>query len=810
MSVSNVLTNCDIIMVGQQPWDVEIGSNNKNIAYEFSKNNRVLYVNYALGRASSIKYKKDPRVIKRVEVINHKTDGLTELQPNLWIYYPDVIIESINWMPGPYLYSQFNKLNNRRFANSILKAIKRLGFKNYILFNDNDMFRPFYLKEMLKPKLSIYYSRDFLLTVDYWKQHGQHIEPKLIAKSDICVANSVYLADYCRKYNPNSYYIGQGCNVEEFVNYEGDIPADIFFLKKSQKPIIGYVGALQHIRLNIDLIKNIALKLPDYNFVLIGPEDDQFKKSDLHSISNIYFLGYKPMELIPAYIRSFDVCINPQVINDVTIGNYPRKIDEYLAMGKPVVATKTLAMSVFKDHTYLCRNITEYTASIKIALKEDSPELRQQRVKLASEHTWENSVKKIYSAINKTIGIESSIENKPIFIFSNMRYNSPIEATSLFLARALAQNHKVYYIENPFTIKDYLRHKNSPEFLAIKQSFLNAEDAVIDTNQPNLKTIIPPIVSSINFLPEGVVFRLLLKINEQLILKRLRYILKNEGVKDFIFMNSFNFHYPDIGKLLKPSLMIYHCIDPLITPYDLKHGFVSELKLVKNSDAVVCTSKALYLEKSRINKHSYLLPNAADLSHSSKALNPDLAIHPKLNNIPQPIIGYFGSIERRIDYDLMQKVISANPDKSFVFAGPVINEHIPAWFNSAPNVYFTGQVPYSEMPQMIKGFDIATIPFKKDEVSATIFPLKLFEYLGAGKPVVVTNFNTDLKDYTKDAVIFCADAEEFSAAITNVLTTDNAEKLSKRRDVANENTWEASAERLMEIIGKELKLKYRK
>jgi teichuronic acid biosynthesis glycosyltransferase TuaH len=809
MSVNNVLKNCDIIMVGQQPWDIEIGSNNKNIAYEFSKNNRVLYVNYALGRASSVKYKKDPRVIKRVEVIDHKTDGLTELKPNLWVYYPDVVIESINWVPGAKLYSKFNKLNNRRFANSILKAIKRLGFKNYILFNDNDIFRPFYLKEMLKPKLSIYYSRDFLLTVDYWKKHGQEIEPKLIAKSDICVANSMYLADYCRKYNPNSHYIGQGCDINEFVNFRGDIPADIAFQKKSQKPVIGYVGALQHIRLNIDLIKNIALRLTDYNFVLIGPEDDHFKKSDLHQISNIYFLGYKPMEQIPAYINSFDICINPQVINDVTIGNYPRKIDEYLAMGKPVIATKTLAMSVFKDHTYLCRNVTEYIASIEAALKEDSPELQKQRVKFASEHTWESSVKKIYSAINKTINAEVSTDNKPIFIFSNMRYNSPIEATSLFLARALAKNHKVYYIENPFTTRDYLRNKNSPEFLAIKQSFLNDDDSVITTKQDNLKTVIPPIVTSINFLPEGVIFRLLLKINEHMILKRLRYILKKEKIKDFIFMNSFNFHYPDIGRSLDPSLMIYHCIDPLITPYDLKHGFVSELKLVKNSDTIVCTSKALYLDKSGINKHSYLLPNAADLSHSSKALDPGLPIHPKLADIPKPIIGYFGSIERRIDYDLMQKVVNANPDKSFVFAGPVVNEHVPAWFNSTPNVYLTGQVPYSEMPQMIKGFDIATIPFKKDEVSATIFPLKLFEYLGAGKPVVVTNFNTDLKDYTKDAVVFCADAEQFSAAITTVLNTDNAEKLTKRQEVANENTWEASAERLIGIIGRELKLKYR-
>jgi teichuronic acid biosynthesis glycosyltransferase TuaH len=801
----SILTNCDIIMVGQQPWDVEIGSNNKNIAAQFSKSNRVLYVNSAISRSTAIKHKSAPEVAKRLNVINHKEDGLVEIQPNLWVYYPDEMIESINWISNKFLHSRLNKLNNKRFARSIDKAIKKLGFKNYILFNDNDILRSFYLKELLKPKLSIYYSRDFLLTVDYWKLHGQEKEPQLIAKSDICVANSTYLADYCRRYNPNSFYVGQGCDIEEFTQFEGTRPPDVANIKS---PIIGYVGAIQNIRLDIELIKSIALKLPDVSIVLVGPEDDVFKNSDLHNISNVYFLGAKPTNLMPAYVQSFDVCINPQVINDITIGNYPRKIDEYLAMGKPVVATKTLAMDVFKDYVYLCDTADDYIAAIYDALKNNYHDLQQKRIKFAATHTWENSVKKIYETINQTLHSQSRLKNKAILIFSNMRFNSLIEATSLFLARSLARDHQVFYIEYPSTIRDYFRDRNSPEFLAVKNSFLNVDDALVNTGTLNLKKIFPPIVGSINFIPEGKIYRMLLKINEQLIFKRIKAVLQKQSVKDFIFINSFNFHYPDIGNLLDPELTVYHCIDPLITPYDLKHGFVSELQLVKESDTVICTSKALYLEKSKINSHAYLLPNAADLSHSSKALDPVLPVHHLLNNIPKPIIGYFGSIERRINYDLMFNVVMANPNKSFVFAGPTIKEHIPDWFYNTPNLYLTGQIPYSEMPQMLKGFDIAIIPFKKDEVSATIFPLKLFEYLGAGKPVITTDFNPDLRDYTKDAVVFCANATAFNIAINTILATDNEQNKADRQAVANENTWDASANRLVEIIEQELRLKY--
>ena len=396
MSGTDTIKNYDIIIVGQQPWDVEIGSNCKNIALELSKYNKVLYINSPLDRATIFRRRSEPDVKKRLDVLNKKTDGIIQIQQNLWTYYPDIVIESINWVKNQFIHNFLNKINNKRFSNSIKQAISQLGFKDFILFNDNDIFRSFYLKELLRPKISIYYSRDYLLTVDYWKLHGKKLEPKLMAKSDLCVANSVYLANYCKQYNKNSYYIGQGCDIDEFAHFKGNIPADLSEIKK---PVIGYVGALQNIRLDIQLLKYIAQQRPEYSIVLVGPEDDEFKKSDLHGIDNIYFLGAKPADQMPAYIKGFDVCLNPQIVNEVTIGNYPRKIDEYLAMGKPVIATQTDGMTVFKDHTYLCSNHEEYLSAIKKALEEDSPSLQQERAKFASLHTWENSIKELYKAI---------------------------------------------------------------------------------------------------------------------------------------------------------------------------------------------------------------------------------------------------------------------------------------------------------------------------------------------------------------------------------------------------------------------------
>lgn len=401
MENNDLITNCDIIIVGQQPWDTEIGSNCKDIALEFSKNNRVLYINRPLDSITRFRHASDPLVKKRIDIINKNQEGLLQINPQLWTYYPDCIVRSINWIRSNFIYDIFNKVNNKRFARSILKAADQLGFKDFILFNDDDIFNGYYLKELLKPKLSIYYSRDYLLTVDYWKRHGTVLEPKLIAKSDLCVANSVSLADYCRKYNSNSHYVGQGCDVTDFTQYQGDTPEDISRIKK---PVIGYIGAIQALRLDIELLKYIAQQRPEYSIVLVGPEDEAFKNSDLHDIRNIYFLGSKPTAQVPAYVNEFDVCLNPQIINEVTKGNYPRKIDEYLAMGKPVVATRTDAMSVFAKYTYLCDTHSDYVSAIDKALQEDSTELHQTRTKFAATHTWENSVKEIYKAIKNTLG----------------------------------------------------------------------------------------------------------------------------------------------------------------------------------------------------------------------------------------------------------------------------------------------------------------------------------------------------------------------------------------------------------------------
>ncbi len=399
--MTNRITGQDFLFVGQQPWDVPIGSNCKNIAEEVAKHNRVLYVNIPLDRNTLLRNRpEDAQIIaKRKKVLNGEAPALEQISENLWTLTPNTVLESINILPDGFLFDFFNKRNNKRIAREIKKGLQALDFKDFLLFNDSDMFRSFYLKELLKPKSYVYYSRDNLISTDYFKKHGVRLEPKLIAKADVAVANSTFLRDYCAAHNKHAYYVGQGCDLSIFdLSQHYEEPPEY---RDIPNPRIGYIGALLTLRLDLSLLEQLAEEKREWQWIFVGPEDEAFKNSALHRLDNVHFTGPKKPGELAQYLHYFDVAMNPQIVNPMTIGNYPRKIDEYLAMGKPTVATRTKAMGIFEEHTFLAEGKEEYIEAIEKALAANTEEEKQKRITFAHSHTWENSVNEIYGAIRK-------------------------------------------------------------------------------------------------------------------------------------------------------------------------------------------------------------------------------------------------------------------------------------------------------------------------------------------------------------------------------------------------------------------------
>jgi glycosyltransferase involved in cell wall biosynthesis len=387
----------DFIITGLQSWDIPIGSNAIDIAKEMAADNRVLYVNSPLDLMTIFRNKPTPETIQRLDVYRKKKKPLRQVSDNLWVLDFPFWIWSVNGLPDGALFDVFNIMNNRKIFKYVRKVAADLKFKDAIHFIDNDIYRSFYSKDILKPALSVYYRRDNLQAIDFWKKHAPRLEPRLIEKSDLIVANSPQLAAFARQYNKRSFDVGQGVDLSAYdLSLEFKEPAEFATIPK---PRIGYIGDITSLRLDADLIYEVAKSKPEYSFVMIGRVDKLFAAHAMNELKNVHFLGSVAKNVVPTYMSALQVCLNPQLLNELTIGNYPRKVDEYLALGKPVIATKTDTMELFREHSYLCSSVADYQDAVEKALQEDSEEKARQRIAFAQSHSWKNNVNEIFKRI---------------------------------------------------------------------------------------------------------------------------------------------------------------------------------------------------------------------------------------------------------------------------------------------------------------------------------------------------------------------------------------------------------------------------
>lgn len=392
----------DFIITSPQTWEYPVQTTIKNTTLEISKKNRVVYINTPLDLATCLRKPDTEEYKHRKEVLDGKTEAIRRINENLWVVDCPFVLMSINKLPDGFVFDFFNKLNNKKLAKYINKVLSELGFHDYIHLMDTDIYRGFYMKELIRPALSVYYCRDYVVGEPYFAKHGLRLEGQLAAKSDLVLCNSTHFAERFRQYNKNTYPIETGVNVDL---YKGStvhpLPSD---MESIPHPIIGYTGVLYTLRLDIELLYEWAKVNADKSFVLVGPEDENFSNHRIHELSNVHFLGKKKVEELPAYIQHFDICINPQAVNNITIGNYPLKIDEYLCMGKPVIATRTHTMlDVFSEHTHLASTLEEYNDALSNSLKEiGNKELSATRMRFGESHSWGHSVAKIYDAIENT------------------------------------------------------------------------------------------------------------------------------------------------------------------------------------------------------------------------------------------------------------------------------------------------------------------------------------------------------------------------------------------------------------------------
>lgn len=248
--------------------------------------------------------------------------------------------------------------------------------------------------------------------------------------------------------------------------------------------------------------------------------------------------------------------------------------------------------------------------------------------------------------------------------------------------------------------------------------------------------------------------------------------------------------HPAIVALLDRNparLLVYDCVDAVSAFPAVPTGIEEvEATLAQRADLVLATSRILEDRMRRLNPRTLRVPNAADHAHFSRPVGA-AEIPREVAGLPHPIVGYVGEIADWLDVDLVMTLARRQPRWSIVLVGPAA----PAisWRLDAPNVHLIGRRPYSDLPALLAAFDVCVIPFRATRLTAAVSPVKLYEYLAAGKPVVSTPL-PEVLPFT--GLVDVAAGRAFLEAVEQAATTPaSAPSIEARRRVARENSWEA-------------------
>lgn len=356
-----------------------------------------------------------------------------------------------------------------------------------------------------------------------------------------------------------------------------------------------------------------------------------------------------------------------------------------------------------------------------------------------------------------------------------------------FMRRFAVGGWKVLYLEPPATFIAPFKNRH---FLKRWKNWLLG----LRRESQNLYLLAPPPV-----LPFGNKYRFINKFNQGLIAGTVKRACRSLG---YTGMDVYSFlpWAVDLLPHIKYDRVIYDCVDD----HTAFSGFIDagmvyqmERELMGRADVSFATAKKLYEDRRDWSSNFYIIPNGAEYEHFA-AEGRD--IPGDLGEIMHPVAGFVGGISDWVDVSLMAAAARQLPEMTFVLVGPVLTD--VSCLEALDNVRLLGPKPYANLPAYVRFFDVCLVPFKINKLTESVNPIKMFEYLAAGKPVVSTPL-PEVLPY-QDVVAVAEGEQETVAAIRAALEPEahSQERVESRRKVARENSWDARWRKAAELIEK--------
>jgi glycosyltransferase involved in cell wall biosynthesis len=247
------------------------------------------------------------------------------------------------------------------------------------------------------------------------------------------------------------------------------------------------------------------------------------------------------------------------------------------------------------------------------------------------------------------------------------------------------------------------------------------------------------------------------------------------------------------------AVVVYDCMDELANfrgaPAELS---AREAELLAAADVVFTGGHRLYVRKSQHHGNVHFYGCGVDAAHYAKARAADTEVPADVASLPHPILGYFGVIDERLDYELIDALSAAFPDGSVVMVGPVVKVD-PGMLPHRPNIHWLGQRAYQDLPAYAKGFDVCLMPFALNAATENINPTKTLEYMAAGKPVVSTAVPDVLHHFTP-IVAVAGTRTEYVELAARAATTADPDTLARGIERAEGATWDAIVDAMRDHI----------
>ncbi|HEX2112444.1 MAG TPA: UDP-galactopyranose mutase [Gaiellaceae bacterium] len=364
-----------------------------------------------------------------------------------------------------------------------------------------------------------------------------------------------------------------------------------------------------------------------------------------------------------------------------------------------------------------------------------------------------------------------------LICLSHLRWDFVFQRPQHLLTRA-ARDRRVFFFEEP--------------------TFGNGPWAPLDANQPRLDLTEKEngIVVAVPRLPAGAAER----DGESMQRMLIDELFVEQEIDAYVL-----WYYTPLAvgftRHLTPIATVYDCMDELAAfagaPPELG---VREEELFERADLVFTGGQSLYEAKRERHRNVHLFPSSVDADHFRTARAP-LAEPADQAEVPAPRLGFFGVIDERMDFALLGALARARPDWHLVMIGPAVPKFDPTVLPREPNIHYLGGKRYEELPSYLAGWDVALVPFARNEATRFVSPTKTPEYLAAGKPVVATPIRDIVRPWGELGLVRIASSVyEFVDAVEDTLAEDGTERTARADAHLAELSWDRTWSRMADLV----------